>query len=290
MHFTQEQEDIAMIKKLTTLTPTLTFLFLAFFVSAVSFAQDSDKEAAEIIKKWRKNYEESIQQVEDFIIVKESNTICYKKAFDDNGRPYFKTRVESEGKGGLNSTSTVSESDILSEEVYASAKEKAIYEGSEQINGQKVHVLYIDKLESVIDGSQIEGPIEDIRLYVDPEDWVVRQMHYTVEFTDEEGKVREVDPLIRNRDFRNKKGMMIPYETKTTVTGLQMTEEERQEAEKSLKEVEAKLEDMPEQQRKMVEQMMSDKLEQAKQALEDDQVEMVKRVKEVKVNTGMEDF
>jgi arginine utilization protein RocB len=158
------------------------------------------------------------------------------------------------------------------------------------VNGHPVHVVYIDKLEGVMETSGPDDALRDIYLHIDPEDWVVRQMEYSAPFTDEEGQVREVHPVIRNRDFRDVKGMMIPYETATTISGLAMTEEERQEAKRFIKEVEEQLEEMPEQQRKMAKQMMGDRLKEAKQALKENQIERVREVKEVRVNTGMEDF
>ena len=279
-----------MFKTSTIFKSTFVFSLLMLLLPALSFSQDTDQEAKEVLEKWQKNYEASIQDIEDFVMVKEDHTIYYKKKVDEEGHPYFKTRTESDVTGNAKSTSTASRSDLFYKGFRSEAKNKAVYKGKEEVDGHPVHVVYIDKLEGIMETPGPDNALRDISLYIEPEDWVVRQMEYSAPFTGQEGQVREVHPVIRNRDFRDVKGMMIPYETKTTISGMAMTEEERQEAKRSVKEVEEQLEEMPEEQRKMAEQMMGDRLKEAKQALEEDQIERVREVKEVRVNTGMEDF
>ncbi|MBS3808423.1 MAG: hypothetical protein KGY60_13035 [Bacteroidales bacterium] len=279
-----------MFKTSTIFKSTFVFSLLMLLLPALSLSQDADPEAKKILEQWQENYEASIQDIEDFVMVKENHTIYNKKKTDDEGHPYFKTRTESDATGNAKSTSTVSRSGLFDRGFRSEAKNKAIYKGKEEVNGHPVHVVYIDKLEGIMETPEPDNALRDIYLYIDPEDWVVRQMEYSVPFTDGEGQVREVHPVIRNRDFRDVKGMMIPYETKVTISGLAMTEEERQEAKKSVKEVEEQLEEMPEQQRKMAEQMMGERMKEARQALKEDQMERVREVKEVRVNTGMEDF
>lgn len=43
--------------------------------------------------------------------------------------------------------------------------------------------------------------------------------------------MREISPIVKNRDFRNVEGILIPYETATIVKGLTLTDEERKKTE-----------------------------------------------------------
>lgn len=267
-----------------------TTITLVFACITANFAagQSGDTKAKEILETMQERYEESIKGIDDFITVKEDQTTYHIKAWD-NGRPYFKVRTEVERMDKAHSSANVSERDLFSD-TFQKAKQRATYEGADEIDGNRVHVLYVDKLEDVIVAPESEGTIEDVWLYVDTEMWVLRQMRYAVEFTTDDGVTREVAPVIEFRDYRDVEGMMIAYETATIVRGLALTDEERREAEQMIEEAEKQLEAMPEAQRHLVEQMMGDKVAEFRKMLEEDQYEAVTRVKEVKVNTGLEDF
>jgi hypothetical protein len=137
-----------------------------------------------------------------------------------------------------------------------------------------------------------EDTVEDISLYIDSDKLVVRKMEYTIQSKIKGGEVRKISPVIKNRDFRNVEGMLIPYETATIVKGLTLTDEEREKVEKGLRDFEEKLEEMPESQREMVEAMAGGKIKKYRKMIEEDQYKQVSRVKNIEVNTGtkMEDF
>lgn len=276
-----------MLKKAKIFTGLLVFLFVNLLLSTNTYGQDGDPKAVELLETLQERYEESIEGIDDFIIVMDNQTIYNKKAYD-NRRPYFKTRTETEDMGEAESTSTVTDTDLFSK--VPAVKEKASYEGTEEINGHEVHVIYVDKLEGLHDLPHTEYELEDLKLYIDTDKWVLRQMEYTAEFTTENGESRKVTPVIQHKDFRNVEGMMIAYETNSIIKGLELSEEERQEAREGIEEYEKKLEEMPEMQREMAERMMGDQIEEFKKMLEEDQFETVRVVEEVKVNTGMEDF
>lgn len=277
-----------MLEKSKVITGMLAFLFFAVLSKGAS-GQSGDSKAVEILETLQERYEESIEGIDDYVLVKGDHTIYYKKAYDDEGHPYFKTKTEN--MEGVESTSARNE-DLYSQ-VTGAMKDKATYEGTGEVEGHDVHILYVDelKIESFDDDPAIEDPtLEDLYLYIDSDKWVIRQMEYTAKFKGEEGKVREVSPVVQNRDYRKVEGMLIPYETSTIVTGLTLSEEERQKAKKGLKKFDKQLEEMPESQREMMEDMMGDKVEKYRKMVEEDRYESVEKVKEVRVNTGMEDF
>jgi hypothetical protein len=111
-------------------------------------------------------------------------------------------------------------------------------------------------------------------------------MEYTVKSQIKDEEVREISPVIKNKDFRNVEGMLIPYETATVVEGLTLSEEERKKAKEGLKE----FEEMPDAQKEMAKNMMGDKIEEYRKMIENNRYEKVSKVEKIKVNTGMEDF
>ncbi len=275
-----------MFKKSCFFICTAAILALTLFPSPAICGQE-DPKAAEIIETMRERYEQSIEDIDDYVMVTDRYEILYKKAWD-NGRPYFKSRF-AEAPEGLESASTVSDSDFFSEQLYSSLKSDATYEGTEEIEDHTVHLLYVEKVEGLFEDSGDMGDTaEDVWLYVDSEKFVLRKMKLTLEALTPEGEKQKVEPVIHYRDYRNVGGMMVPYETTAVVTGLAMSEEDRKEAEKGLKEMEEKLEEMPPDQREMVEQMMGGQIEEYRKMLEDDKMKVVSTVKEVKVNTGIE--
>lgn len=275
-----------MLKKSKVFSGILTILSFIFFSMTV-YSQKGDSKALEVLEKLQERYEESIEGIDDYVMEKGQHTIYYKKAYDD-GRPYFKVKTENAGRM---ESATAGNKDLYSQ-LSGQVKEKATYEGTDEVDGHHVHILHVNELEidNLNDDPNVDNTIEDLYLYIDPGKWVIRQMEYTVEFTDENGEVREVSPVIQNRDFRDVEGMKIPYETSTTITGLTLTEEEHKEAEEGLEKFEEDLQEMPEAQRKMAKQMMGDRIKKYRKMIDENEYKSVTKVKEVRVNTGMEDF
>ncbi|MFO7844524.1 MAG: hypothetical protein R6V16_12005 [Bacteroidales bacterium] len=210
-------------------------LFITITALVSNTANSQDQKAVEILESMQERFEQSIEDIDDYIMEKEDHTIYYKKATTENGSPYFKTKT----KGDYESESAANK-DLYSQ-FSSQAKEKATYEGTDEVDGNEVHVIYIDqmKTESFSPGRDTENTIKDIYLYIDSDKLVIRKMEYTTKSQVEVGEVREISLVINNRDFRNVEGMLIPYETATVAN---------------------------------------------------DSYEKVSKVKEIKVNTGMEDF
>lgn len=263
-----------------------TILITKVFVS-IAMGQGGDPEVRELINTWQNHYEASIENIDDYVVVMDHQTVYYKKAYD-NGRPYFRSRVEGADERELVSGSNLTDAEVFSR-VYDAVLEKAVYKGSDRVNGHDVHVLYLDKLEGLVEEPWAPQRFEDVYLRIDPEKWVVRELELKARIL-HEGEERVINQVIQERDYRTVEGMQIPYETIVITKGLALTEEERREAKEGIAQAERELEAMPEAQRRMIEQMMGDRLEKYKQMLEDDVFETVYRVEEVRVNTGTENF
>ncbi len=270
-------------KNLNTMMFTLIFTFVAILTAA----QGGDPEAREIIQSWQDHYEESIENIDDYVVVMDQQTVYYKKAWD-NGRPYFKSRLKDSDQQEVTSGSNLTDAEVFSH-VYEAVMTDGEYKGIDEVNGNQVHVVYVEKAENIVDEPWAPHTFEDVYIRIDPENWVLRELEYKMHI-EYEGEDRVINQVFQQRDYRDVKGMQYPYETAIIIRGLALTEEERREAEEGLAEFERRLEEMPEAQRRMLEQMAGDQIEQFRQMLEDDLYETVNRVREVRVNTGMEDF
>ncbi|MGM0934632.1 MAG: hypothetical protein ACQEWD_14430 [Bacteroidota bacterium] len=266
----------------------LTVLFITMITLLSNTANSQDQKAVEILESMQERYEQSIENIDDYIIEKDDHTIYHKKATTKDDRPYFKTKIKGEYREDMESASAANK-DLYSQ-FSSQAKEKATYKGRDEVDGNEVHVIYIDQME--IEGfnpdRDTENTVKDIFLYIDPDKLVVRKMEFTVKSQIKGGEVREISPVVKNRDFRNVEGMLIPYKTATVVKGLALNEEERKKAEKGLRDFEKKMEEMPKSQREMVEQMAGGRIKIARKMIEEDQYEKVSQVKNIEVNTGME--
>ncbi len=265
-------------------------LGLAVFLSAVLllpkliYSQEGDPDAIAVLETWKEKYEDSIDSIDDYVIEKEHHIIYYKKAYD-NGRPYFKSRIENKITQKTKSASAITNVDIFSK-LYNDLKEKAVYKGTDKIDGHKVHIIYINELKGVFN-SENPQTYNEVYLRIDPEKWALREAQSRGNF-EYQGEARQVEQIIKNRKFRSCKGMQIPYETVTIIKGLTLSEEERQEAKRTLDKIDQKIKNMPEAKKKMAEQMMGSKIDEYQNMLENDVYKKISKVKEVRVNTGNE--
>ncbi len=277
----------------TNLLNVVLSLLLLIVSGTFSLAAQTDRRAAEVLDNAYQHYERSIANIDDYVLETDLYTTYYKKAYD-NGRPYFKSRTEYSGIGGVETVSNVSDAELFSPESFEKMKRTAKYEGTERVDGYRTHVIFIPELESFIDEDEdeLDDTMQNVRFYFDADNYVLRKMKFSIETEADDGRQIKVEPLVRMKDYRNIEGMQIPFQTLIIVEGLSghMSEAERREAREGLKEMERELENMPAEQKRMMEEMMGGQLDQLRKMLEEDRMEMNIQVKNVRVNTGMEDF
>ncbi|MDG5767931.1 hypothetical protein QA596_10690 [Balneolales bacterium ANBcel1] len=280
------------MNKLISTTVVFLLFSIALVPAGVSGGQHADPDAVSIVERMQQHYEQSIEGVDNYVMVMQDHTMYYQKAHDADGRPYFRSRLEADRMDGIYSAGEVSDFSLLSPEVFQSLKEQARYGGEEEHNGNIVHVLLMDELEGLIEEEEVSGALRDVRIYVDASNWVTRQLTFRADVAVEGGPAREVESVTTFSDYRNIEGMMIPFETVIVITGFSdmISDEQRKQAEEAMQQFESELENMPAQQREMVEQMMGDQIERYREMLADDRMEIIQKVEEVKVNTGMDDF
>lgn len=269
-------------------------LTILLFTSKAAFSQYNDPRAAEMLEQIRAHYERSIRAIDDYKIVTGNFTTHYHKEYD-NGRPYFVSKVETDSfwgsisAMGMHTTSPMVDLDFFSPGVFEHLLMHSRYMGMERIDDLNTHVIFIDDMRVLMEAfDDMDEPIGSLSLFFDDEHWVLRKMKFSAMAEIEEGDVRQIEPVMRMKDYRNIDGLMIPFRTTISVHGLSdyLSDAEREEAMAALEELEQELEQMPAEQRNMLEQMMGGQLDQLRQMLADDMIEFVIEVKEVLVNVG----
>jgi hypothetical protein len=275
----------------TQLRNLMLFFLLLLFAVPVYSATPQGK-AAGILDQMRDAYEKSIEKIDDYVMVTNLKTHYYKKAFD-NGRPYFKVRSEIQSRNRTREIASGTDFNPFDPDIFDKLKEKATYKGTETIEGVTTHVLFIDEIDAGHE-LEIEGAesLRNIYFYVDPENWLIRQIKAEADIEPEQGQKQTVHTHISMSDYRWHEGMPVAYSTIMQIDGLmpEMSEQKRKEAQKSLEQMEREFADMPADQRKMMENMMGTSLEQMRRMVHGESMEFKIEVKEIRVNTGMKDF
>ena len=163
------------------------------------------------------------------------------------------------------------------------------YAGTDKIDGHKTHIL--DVKDYNMWGAEGMQKVSG-KLWVDAKDWVIRKMEMDMEMEDEKGEKMPAKVTVREEDFRKVNGMLMSYRTVTTMPvpgATEMSPEEEQEARKSLEEMQKTLAEMSPEERAMMEKMMGPQIEMMQKMLAGGEMELVRVVKDVKVNTGLSD-
>ena len=260
--------------------------FLPMLVLLCSAVPARAQTAASVVEEMIGQMERRMANVQDFTIETEQYTTYYQKTDDEVG---YRTRTVWKGN------TPMAMADIEPTDYQANAAQlrklaaAATYEGAETLDGQDVHVLYVDDVTALTDETEDEVP-GSMTFYVDAERYVPLRMTYQVEM-ERDGTTQQLNPVISFEDYREVEGLLLPYKTSMVIENIDtgMSPEEREEAEQSLAEMEKQLEEMPAAQRRMMEGMMKQQLERLREVLAGGSMTMVMEVEDVQVNTGLSD-
>lgn len=176
----------------------------------------------------------------------------------------------------------------------------AQYEGTASVDGHESHALVVEDEEAL---KQLFEPrfratspsstnLEDVtfqnaEVYIDTDNYALRKVALDLEVR-REGRTIPVEWESVNTDYRDENGLLYPHTRITRIAGLMggMTPEELEKARKSLRTMEQRLDEMSEEQRKMAEAYMGDKLEKWRSILESGTLETVYTVVRLQINEG----
>ena len=272
--------------------PSLLVAVLAAALPWVAATPASAQSAGEVIDAMLDAYEARTEGIDDYTLVQSFmgfETVSYFVKEMEDGRPVFRMQessaadmdmdVEDAGPGTL-------------DEIYAIGedfKQNAEYLGRETVDGSEVHVLEMDNLEETSFGQSIAQDSEfrpvSGRLYLDAESYVPRRVIFEGELTNPEG-THSVTSTMDLMDYRDHEGMLVAHRTVMTIDGLGAAIDD--EARAQFEQMEEELANMPPEQRRMVESMMSEQLEQFRAMMQGEGEPMVVEVEvqEVRINAG----
>ncbi len=270
---------------------SLISIVLAIFL--ISSAAHSQMTVDQILDNMVKEFEKGIQDIDDYTVTTNMYTAEYKKTYVD-GRPTFKSRVRVRGmeqlSGGAISTSSMGHSDFFDTDMFNYLKENAEYRGTETIDGARTHTVFVSELRDLVTDANADQA-KNVHFFVDADMWVLRKMEFDVQMEDSPGQAQTMNAIVRFQDFRTIEGMHMPFKTVMEMEGLDsaVSDAEREEARKSMEELQKQLDAMPAQQRSMMENMLGPQLRQLENMLAGEKFEIVIQVEEVNVNTGLTD-
>lgn len=159
--------------------------------------------------------------------------------------------------------------------------------GTETIDGHDTWVLAVDDASKLGDVKSDDFRSPSLKVWIDRDLYVPRRMRMEGE-ANMDGKWVPVAIETRHDDFHEVHGLLVPYHTSTSFSGMAqgIPEAKREEMQKHMKEMQEKLASMSPQQRAMVEKMMKSRMPQlqAMTGASEKPVETV--VEEVRVNQG----
>jgi len=249
---------------------------------------------SDIVDRMYDSYERQAEGIDDYTLVQtvmgvETTSHFVKEIVE--GRPIF--RLRDSGMRGF--SFSLGDQDAGAGDVFVFGPElveHGRYAGREEIDGSTVHVLALDDLSAVDiarpttpDNMQFEP--KTARIYVDGEMYVPRRMELTGDAITPEGP-KEMSVRVDMQNFLSVEGLWIPYRTVVRIEGIGAALDPETRAQ--IEEMQRQLENMPPDQRQMMEQMMGPQMEQIRQMLGggDDAMTMEVTVVDVGVNTGAE--
>ena len=243
--------------------------------------------AKEILMTSLEEYEQRMEGIENYTTVQETMGFETELTFvrtEVEGRTVFVPKgQEDASSGGMSNFYRM----------YPKIAERAELEGRESVDGEQCHVVAINDFSGLDLNQEMGGQGAFVPktglLYVDTDDHLIRKMQMEGEIT-RDGQTSPMTAVTVLSDYRDVEGMLHPFLLHITATGLAagMSEEESEEARKSLAEMEKNLEGMDDTQRAMVERMIGGQLEKLRKMLESGQFELTVVTKEVRVNENLE--
>lgn len=244
-----------------------------------------------VVDEMKARYQQQLETVDTYVIETNQYTSYYRKT-TRNGESVYETAMRWKGDGGgLFNGADAMPSLQPSRSQLDTLAQVASYVGTETIDGQRVHVLRVDD-PAALSGDRMPAMEQaeqgEMRLYIDAERYVPLRMESEMTMT-QNGETQTLRPRIVFSDYRTTDGLTLPWKMEMTVDSLNasVSPEEREQARQSLEELEARMKELPEGQRQMMEGMMKDQLDQLRGILEEGAINIAIEVQDVHVNAPL---
>jgi hypothetical protein len=236
-----------------------------------------------------------MEDVQNYTLIQETmgiETILYFERVEGAEGPEFELRKTIVGGAVLEDVATEDESpggwDAYA--FFPEIAERARYEGREDINGRSAHKIVVEDLGDLDFWGAMQTPEQgEYRprrgtFFVDPDALVMVRMDMEGTITAPEG-TRDANATIFMEDYREVDGMLHPFVTRMSFEGVMpadMSEEDIEEARRSMEELKKNMDAIPESMRGMLQQQL-DNLERM---VGSGTMEIQMTVKELRVNHG----
>jgi outer membrane lipoprotein-sorting protein len=284
---------------------------LFFFVlPVISIAQDK---ADEVINQAVEKYQKQLEKVNDMTTTYEDG-VHYLKREKHEGKIVTKARVEQEVNGQQSVsiydgeyywTKNSQTGDIQKSEMETYPVDMVLgmkdqdynYQGTEKVHDSECHHLTIEDapfsempfpgMAESMSQAETEDMTFDADVFIDTEKLVTRKLNIEIDDVSMEGdnKERDVKITMLNSDFKNVSGVDVAYYSES-VTEFEMSPEEKQQMKESREQMKKEMENMPEEQREMIKSRME---AMDKTGMMSGEMKSTRKVKEVKINTGIDD-
>lgn len=264
----------------------------AFVLLAPTGPAVQAQSVADIVERMYDVYEAQAEGIDNYTLYQNTMGVATVSYFEKqmvDGRPIFMVKKAGApgfalGFGGGEN----GQGDLF--DVGPNLIEYGRYEGREDVDGISTHVIAVDDV-SKLDLAGMPGP-EDMeftpksaRFYIDTDRMVPVRMAFVGDAETDSGE-QEVTMTVNLREYREVESLLIPYHMYLEVQGLgaMMDDETRAQFE----EMQQQLENMPPDQRQMMESMMGPQIEQLRQMMASggDTITMEIEVTDVRVNEG----
>lgn len=284
-------------------TRLLALLLAAAFVPQMAAAQMT---AQEVLQNVTDEHEARMEGVETMIVTStmegdmamvDKMTVYYKKTEKD-GQPAFETEVKAEGGmaaeainnaeagGGMSGTDVFSMMRKMNDALAGEAE----YRGTETLDGNEVHVLYVEDMTPLYralaeDGGEGMDSMDEVKagnamLYVDADGWLLRKMSMDMQM--EQGdEPHTMQMTTEMQDYREVDGLLYPHRTVMTMENM-LSPEQREKMEEEMTKMRQQLEQLPQAQREQVEKMMN-----ASQGALGKKMQMIMVTEDVQINADL---
>jgi hypothetical protein len=257
-------------------------LLLATVLSAATAQAQS---AQAVLETMYQEYEAGVANIDNYTLVEDISgheIVTYMEKTVVDGRPVFRT---PEGEGERTAGDVMWRLD--------SYADHARLDGRETVEQRQCYVVVFEDIAALALEEGLESGQGDFRpttgtFYIDTDDYLVRKMVLEGEY-EHQGATHTSTMVALLQDYRDVGGLSYPFRTVMTVQGLptgDMSEEDLEEARRSMEEMKQQMAEMPESQRAMMERMMKPQMERLEQMLQGGALEFVTVVKDLKVNAG----
>jgi hypothetical protein len=253
-----------------------------------------------------------MEGVEDFTIIQSLNgvrtSLYFERAEADDGYVRFRAvhpeRSSFAGIEGVpGGTDEVGGKEAMASaadpfSLFGSLLSEARLEGTERVDGREAYVIFVEDLPGLESDSDVDPQYlaDDsnagfdpgaVKIWLDRERYVVLRTRMTATVT-RAGQEAEISLDSRLEDYQEAGGMLYPFRTEVTVSGLQgaLSPGQNAELQRAREQLERELEGMSEAQRAMVERMMKDRMPDPETGDAMGKVTYTIQVEELRVNEG----